>query len=194
MRKKTKTGFESIEFVFGTTEGGYRLLTYFDGHTVIDSYSWRNWGDVAATAGQAWNDFAKDHAEQLEVWSDQYHGAVRAWTPVDPADRGNILELFIGSPEASSAQELLDEIGSSGRAFERLSKLATVSNDTAGMTPGATMTADDAMAGFQRVLDEEGFGHIRLVRDDDFIRKVYSPPDFEPGWQYGFQVGAPRSH
>src|SRR4030095_4011947 len=59
MRKKTKTGFESIEFVFGTTEGGYRLLPYFDGHTVIDSYSWRNWGDVAATAGQAWNDFAK---------------------------------------------------------------------------------------------------------------------------------------
>jgi hypothetical protein len=194
MLNKLKPAFESIVFVFGATERGYRLLTYFDGHTIIDSYSWRNWGDVAATAGQAWKEFAAGHADELEAWSAGYHGAIRANTPVDPADRANILELFIGSPEAASAKELLDAIGSSGRAFERLSKLATVSNGTAGMALGAGVTADEAMAGFQRVLDEEGFGHIRLVRDDVFIRTVYSPSDSEQGWQHGFVVGRRLSH
>jgi hypothetical protein len=192
MRKKSKPAFQFIEFVFGTTGHGYRLLTYSAGQTIIESHSWRNWGDVAKTARRAWDDFAEDHAEELQAWSDQYHEAIRAWTPIDPADRGNILEQFIGSPEAASAQDLLDEIGSSSRAFERLSQLATVSS-AQGMTFGTVMT-DVAIAGLQRVLDEEGFGHIRLVRDDDFIRKVYSPSDSEPGWQYGFLVRAPRSH
>ena len=188
MRNSLKPAFESIVFVFGATERGYRLLSYFDGHVIIDSYSWRNWGDVAATAGQAWNDFAADHADELEAWSAGYLGAIRASSPVDPADRANILELFIGSPEAASAQELLEEIGSSSRAFERLSQLATVSNGGVGMALGTAVTADDAMAGFQRVLDEEGFGHIRLVRDDVFIRRVYSPSEPERGWQHGFVV------
>ena len=193
MRNNLKPAFESIVFVFGATARGYRLLTYFDGHTIIDSYSWTNWGDVAATAGTAWKDFAADHANELEAWSAGYRGAIRATTPVDPADRANILEVFIGSPEAASAQELLDEIGSSGRAFERLSKLATVSNEAAGLTFGSGVTADEAMADFQRVLDEEGFGHIRLVRDDVFIRKVYAPSDSERGWQQGFVV-RPLTH
>ena len=192
--RNTKPAFKSIEFVFGTTESGHRLLTYFDGHTIIDSYSWRNWGDVALTAGKTWNDFARDHAEELEVWSDQYRGAVRAWTPVDPADRANILELFIGSPEAASARELLAEIGSSGRAFERLSKLATASTGAAGTALGAAMTADEVMADLQRVLDEEGFGYIRIVRDDDFIHKVYSPLEAELGWSRGFVVQTTRLH
>jgi hypothetical protein len=194
MHKKSKPAFESIVFVFGATGHGYRLLTYSDGQTIIDSHSWMTWGDVATTVGQAWEDFAKDHSEELEAWSAGYHGAIRAWTPIHPADRVNILELFIGSPEASSAQELLDEIGSSGRAFERLSKLATVSTGAVGIAVAAAMTADEAMAGFQRVLDEEGFGHIRLVRDDAFIRRVYSPSDSEPGWQCGFLVRAPLKH
>src|SRR5262245_45009026 len=172
MRNNLQAAFESIVFVFGATERGYRLLSYFDGHVIIDSYEWRNWGDVALTAGQAWAEFAADHADELEACSAGYRGAIRASSPVDPADRANILELFIGSPEAASAQQLLDEIGSSGRAFERLSKLATVSNASAGMAFGAGVTVDDAMADFQRVLDEEGFGYIRLVRDDVFIRKV----------------------
>jgi hypothetical protein len=175
MRKKSKPAFESIEFVFATKGRGYCLLTYSDGQTIIDSHSWRNWGDVATTAGRAWNDFAEDHREELEAWSEQCHEAIRAWTPIDPADRGNILEQFIGSPEATSAQDLLDEIGSSSRAFERLSQLATVSS--APWTAFGTSMTDVAIAGFQRVLDEEGFGHIRLVRDDDFIRKVYAPSD-----------------
>jgi hypothetical protein len=188
MRKNLKPAFQSVVFVFGATERGYRLLTYFDGHTIIDSYAWRNWGDVAATVGQTWKDFAADHADELEAWSAGYHGAIRATTPVDPADRANILELFIGSPEAASAQELLNEIGSSSRAFQRLSQLATVSNGAAGMASDKAVTADDAMAGFQRVLDEEGFGHVRLVRDDIFIRKVYSPAEPEQRWQHGFVV------
>jgi hypothetical protein len=188
MRKNLKPAFESIVFVFGATGRGYRLLTYSDGQTIIDSHSWMNWGEVAKTAGQAWKEFAKDHAQVLEAWSAGYRGAIRAWTPIDPADRENILELFIGSPEASSAQELLIEIGSSGRAFERLSKLATVSNGAVGMASGTALTPDEAMASCQRVLDEEGFGHIRLVRDDAFIRKVYSPSDSEQGWERGFMI------
>jgi hypothetical protein len=192
MRKKSKPAFESIEFVFGTTGRGYRLLTYSDGQTIIDSHSWRCWGDIATTAGRAWNDFAEDHAEELEAWRDQYLGAIRAWTPIDPADRANILEQFIGSPEATSAQDLLDQIGPSSRAFERLSQLATVSS-APGTAFGTVMT-DVAIAGLQRVLDEEGFGHIRLVRDDDFIRKVYAPSDSERGWQHGFLVRPPLTH
>ncbi len=194
MRTKLKPAFESIVFVFGATGRGYRLLTYSDGQTIIDSHSWMNWGDVAKTAGQAWKDFAKHHAAELEAWGAGYRGAICAWTPIDPADRGNILELFIGSPETSSAQELLDEIGSSGRAFERLSKLATVSNGAVGTALDTALTTDEAMASCQRVLDEEGFGHIRLVRDDAFIRKVYSPSDSEQGWQRRFVVPPPLRH
>jgi hypothetical protein len=176
MRKTSKPAFESIEFVFGTTGHGYRLLTYGDGQTIIESHSWRNWGDVAKTARRAWDDFAENHAEELQAWSDECHRAIRASTPIDPADRGNILEQFIGSPEATSAQALLEEIGSSSRAFERLSQLTTASS-APGTAFGTAMTDDAAIAGFQRVLDEEGFGYIRLVRDDDFIRKVYSPSE-----------------
>ena len=173
MRKTSKPAFESIEFVFGTTGHGYRLLTYRDGQIIIESHSWRNWGDVAKTARRGWNEFAEDHASELQAWSDESHGAIRAWTPIEPADRGRILEQFIGSPEAASAEDLLDEIGTSSRAFERLSQLTTVSS-AASVAFGTAMTDDDAIAGFQRVLDEEGFGYIRLVRDDDFIRNVYS--------------------
>ena len=192
MRKTSKPALESIEFVFGTTGRGYRLLTYSDGHTIIDSHSWRNWGDVATTAGRAWNDFAEDHAQELEGWSGEYQGAIRASTPIDPLEREHILEQFIGSPEATSAQDLLDEIGSSSRAFERLSRLATVSI-APGMASATAMT-EVAIAGFQRVLDEEGLGHIRLVRDDEFIRKVYSPSDSELAWQHALLVRPPLFH
>ena len=148
MRKTSKPAFESIEFVFGTTGAWLppaHLLRWTHHHRqpFVEELGRRRQDGPA----QAWNDFAEDHAEELEVWSDQYHGAIRAWTPIDPADRENILEQFIGSPEATSAQDLLDEIGSSSRAFERLSKLATVSNGAPGMAFGTAMTADDAMAG-----------------------------------------------
>ncbi len=125
--------------------------------------------------GQTWTVFAKDNRERLEDWSNKNNGGkpIRASTPVDDADTWNVLEEFIGSPEAWAARKLFDEVGSSGRVVERLAQFATFWDGSPGMVQAIMLEDDAAIAGFQRVLDEEGFSRIRLKRDDEFFCRVY---------------------
>jgi hypothetical protein len=124
---------------------------------------------------QTWTAFAKVNRERLEAWSHENNGGkpIRASTPVDAADTWNILEGFVGSPEAWAAGRLFDEVGSSGRVVERLAEFATFWDGAPGMVQAIMLEDDAAIAGFQRVLDEEGFSRIRLKRDDEFFSRVY---------------------
>lgn len=165
-----------IELIYGAPEFGYRLITRSAGEAEIESHSWNTWADVASSAGVDWEEFSSLYEDVVEEFGESAGlDSLLADTVIDPAQRSEILGR-IGEPaDVAACRELVNAVGEDSRAMARLSEIACIGWDSPGGSYEAVVfDNDEAVAAFQRVLDEEGLSHIRLVRDDEFVRKVFA--------------------
>jgi hypothetical protein len=169
---------EIIQLIYGAPElGGFRLIDPRLGQALITMKACGTWGEVAAALGQSWTAFATEHQEQLDEWSAELNGEepISADTPLDPEVVLDVFQVLVGPlPDAAAAYQLMNEIRGDRSVTEKVVTLA----ELGGGAPGAPFDAiildsDESIAAFQQVLEEYGYGHIRLVRDDEFVRRVF---------------------
>jgi hypothetical protein len=167
-----------IQLIYGAPElGGFRLIDPQLGQALIAVKTCATWGEVATTLGQSWTTFTIEHQEQLDEWSAELNGqaSISADTPLDPEVVLDVFQVLVGPlPDAAAAYRLMNEIRGDRSVTEKVVTLA----DLGGGAPGAPFDAiildsDESVAAFQQVLEEYGYGHIRLVRDDEFVRRVF---------------------
>jgi hypothetical protein len=172
-------GAEIIQLIYGAPElGGFRLVDPQLGHALIAVKACATWGEVATTLGQSWLTFTTEHQEQLDEWSAELNGEepISADTPLDPEVVLDVFQVLVGPlPDAAAAYQLMNEIRGDRSVTEKVVTLA----ELGGGAPGAPFDAiildsDESVAAFQQVLEEYGYGHIRLVRDDEFVRRVFA--------------------
>ena len=170
-------GGRRFEFVYGAPEfGDFRLITRGDGEQLIAAKKCRTWGDLAKLAGQIWKTFAAEHDEELSAWSKKWNREepIHATTPLDAEILLEVYDRLFGLPEARARAIL--EATIDAQTFARLSEVAQFGGGPVLWSLGAVLLNPDeeSVTAFQRILDEGGYRRIRLVRDDEFVRKVYA--------------------
>ncbi|MGE3843066.1 MAG: hypothetical protein AB7I50_15945 [Vicinamibacterales bacterium] len=166
----------AVEFIYGAPEFGYRLITRSGGEAAIQSQSWTRWSDVAGGVGADWDEFTSLYEDDLEYFNEERgeDDPITGSTAIYPEERYEIAERFGSSPEAIALRELLDALEGNPRALFRIRQIADFGGGAPGMAFDAVLLdSDEAIAAFQRVLDEEGCTHIKLIRDDEFLRRVF---------------------
>ena len=165
---------EVIVFVYGAPElGGFRLVDPHLGEALIAVKACATWGALAIALGHDWREFVTEYQDQLATWSADWNDdePIHARTRLDPAYVLNVFQVLVGPlPDAAAAYQLMNEIRDDRSLKGTLVRLA----DLGGGAPGAAFDAimldsDESVAAFQQVLDEHGYRHIRLTRDDDFV-------------------------
>jgi hypothetical protein len=137
---------------------------------VIDSLmTWRTWGHVARAAGMTWADFADSYPNFVDEWGDE--GTLRArWE--FPADA--VIDVFnevIGESPAGVAADALSKACPKTLSYPE--ELVEFSSNYHGES-FAQISSIEAAEAFQRFLDSNGLSHIRLVRDDAFMRRLWA--------------------
>ena len=170
-------GGRRFEFVYGAPESGhFRLITRADGEQLIAAKKCRSWGALARLAGQSWKIFAAEHDEELSAWRKQWNKdePIHATTPLDAEILLEVYDRLFGLPEARARAIL--EATIDAQTVARLSEVAQFGGVSVQGSLGAVLLNphEESVAAFQRILDESGYRRIRLVRDDEFVRKVYA--------------------
>jgi hypothetical protein len=170
-------GGRKFEFVYGAPEfGDFQLITRGDGEQLIAAKKCCTWGDLARLAGQSWKTFAAEYHDELSAWREEWNAEepIKAKTPLDAEILLEVYDRLFGLPEARAQAILQATIDA--QTLARLADVAEFGGVSMLGAFGAVLLNPDqeSPAAFQRILDESGYRRIRLVRDDEFVRKVYA--------------------
>lgn len=169
-RTKAPKQRDPLELVYGAPEFGLMLVERTRADEMIDAKeTWRTWGHVARAIGTTWADFTDSYPNFVEEYGDE--GKLRARWEL-PADA--LIEVFgevIGeSPSSAGADALLEACP---KKLTYPEDLVSFSSNDHGETFAETPSVEAAET-FQRFLEANGLSHIRLVRDDAFMRRLWA--------------------
>jgi hypothetical protein len=170
---------EVIQLIYGAPElGGFRLVHLQLGQALIAVKACATWGELATILGQSWTAFTTEHQDRLDTWSTWLDGGkqISSDSSLAPQIVLEVFQVLVGAlPDAAAAYQLMNEIRGDRSVTQKLVTLA----ELGGGAPGAWFDAimldsDESVAAFQQALEEHGYSHIRLVRDDEFVRRIFA--------------------
>jgi hypothetical protein len=161
---------EPVELVYGAPEFDPMFVERTRADEMIDAReTWRTWGHVARASGMTWADFTDSYPGFVDEWGDE--GKLRARWELPAEAVLDVLNEVIGESPASVAVDVLSK--ACPEALSSLEVPVEISSNYQGEEFARVSSIEDAEA-FQRFLDSNGLSHIRLVRDDAFMRRLWA--------------------